>query len=260
MASVPVLLRAGWSLAVGCVCTATFALIGVWSPSTQPSASAAYQDRASGFCWSERSSPLRSEVLVKDVGSSFVSWSPDVGSVALAYETEAHGAEERDLPDWARGTRDRLDAIRSGLGHLRSPGSFGEQAFGWPARSFVLTWRADYGRPVITDGLPLTVGSSSVPGLANAVLPMHVLWGGMLVNAGLWGLLAAAAGFGTNRLLRRIRLMRGLCPQCGYRQKGASSARCCECGCVVFRRVQSSMTTSSALHCCVWGGSMRTRT
>jgi len=62
-------------------------------------------------------------------------------------------------------------------------------------------------------------------------LPMHILWGGLLVDALLYGTLVWGIGQALLAGWRKLGVKPGQCRRCGYDRRGlGAGARCPECG------------------------------
>ncbi len=114
-----------------------------------------------------------------------------------------------------------------------------ESATGWPWRAMM--WDADWVYPrgataptvlSVRGGIVLPGGIAASPliHVVRNVLPLKIIWRGMILNAlvfgAAWWLVTAA--FATRRCL--LRAMIGHCPSCGYDLRGTHLGQCSECG------------------------------
>ena len=131
----------------------------------------------------------------------------------------------------------RWSEFRGREGVLRSPSDdlVVEDARGWPFLAFRCTARASRigqggaGATSVNGGLLIRAAASGLPADMQ-LLPLTPLWPGFIANSGLFGSALTAVYYGVRGIIRRYRLRRGECPNCGY--PASASNICSECGAI----------------------------
>lgn len=89
-------------------------------------------------------------------------------------------------------------------------------------------------RPPAWQGALVLEDQSAGGPFSARVLPVRPIVPGLLANTAFWGgalwIVLSAALAGGRRLSRRLGVLRGSCPDCGYDLRGAPDAGCPECG------------------------------
>lgn len=184
------------------------------------------------FEWVHRVTAISQTIDVRVVPGYSSSWSNSALAFQLSIAKRKPAEVDRagkTLPAWASLAQRELDSqLAQDVRHLSV---FGEQAFGWPIQCMSYLWGVDYAkqRVGIEHGTLLPAGRGLVPGVSTAAVPMHVQWGGVLVNTFVWCIVTAVASTLGHRVRQWQRLVRGRCPECAQIII-AMEGGCPECG------------------------------
>jgi hypothetical protein len=130
--------------------------------------------------------------------------------------------EPSEVPSWS--------IIRQGRAPEARSARFFEQGFGWPMICMAQRHEFDPANDRITRTNAIRMPRQLRQYVEGSFLPLVPVWPGLLVNAALFGWLWFVVLACPNMCRKRIRKLRGHCPDCGYNRREAASDRCPECG------------------------------
>jgi hypothetical protein len=183
---------------------------------------------------------LSSSVTVR-TRSLFGGVSTDYMKYEAALYPSATTYKEINLPevfDVFMHKRSPKPALQSNIYYATNIAGYGLEAFGWPSRSFAFEWEHTHGQQNvrIIDGIALQ-NSQAVFLPTAKILPLRILWRGLLIDVAFWGMAGILALKMLQQLKYIIRSKKGRCIRCGYNLAGISEIGCPECG---WRRNEGS--------------------
>jgi len=150
-----------------------------------------------------------------------------------AYLSEAgHEGRAIQVPAWSLANRLSPNELFPGWNSTNlARCEFWERAAGWPRIAVVEREVADPPGvwPTRERGASVRVGGNG-DAWSGVVLAFEPVWGGFVLDVGVYGVLWGGLIVGGRAGLRRIWRREGRCPRCGYDLSGLTGGVCPECG------------------------------